>query len=256
MNTTILNQKEANMLERIVVRNGDFVTINDIYDEFKEENNKIELKKFASKMYKHGWFVRLKKGSYLVTNLTTRGYVGVSDYEIANALVKESYVSFGQALQFYGMYDQSLSIVTSIAIKHENSVKVQDVKYKYITVKNKYFYGWNHTRFNNKDIRIASKEKAIIDMLQFKRTISSIDMVLEKLIDFKNDFDNDLIIDHANRSTVTVQRILGFLLDIAKLNTNGIYVNKSAIYMSNDSSQFNAKWRLYYHEYFNQYLKK
>ncbi|MFH1959093.1 MAG: hypothetical protein ABIJ22_02075, partial [Patescibacteria group bacterium] len=179
--STILNQKEAELLNSLVIKYGDIVSIDQVYTEFDQYYSKVWLKKFVSKMLQKGWLIRLKRGQYLISNLDTRGYLSLSQYAIANALVKESYVSFGLALQYHGMFDQLLATATSVSLKRQQTVLVQNTKYKYIYTTGKFFYGWSAQRLDDREIRVASVEKALIDMLLFYRTTHSIDLVLEKL---------------------------------------------------------------------------
>ncbi|MBU0578763.1 hypothetical protein KJ628_02145 [Patescibacteria group bacterium] len=254
--STILNQKEAELLNSLVIKYGDIVSIDQVYTEFDQYYSKVWLKKFVSKMLQKGWLIRLKRGQYLISNLDTRGYLSLSQYAIANALVKESYVSFGLALQYHGMFDQLLATATSVSLKRQQTVLVQNTKYKYIYTTGKFFYGWSAQRLDDREIRVASVEKALIDMLLFYRTTHSIDLVLEKLSNYHQQIDFNLLIKYATLSTITVQKILGFLLDIAGLDTQGLQVNDSVVRMTAKSDVFNARWGLYYDAYFNQYLGK
>lgn len=254
MNTTILNKKEAEILETLLAEYGEIVSSTTIFSRFEGVYSKSYLKKMIVKLVDRGWLVRLKKGTYLITNLDTRGYVGVSQYLVANSLVVESYVSFGLALQYYGMFDQLLSTVSSISTKRHKTTLIQGINYRYIFTSNDYFYGWDTVRVGGHDVRIASKEKALIDMLQFHRSLVSVDMVIEKLLNHKDEIDNKKLIEFAKRSTVSVQRLLGFILDIVGLDASDLEVNDSAVKMTAESDQFNAKWRLYYDQHFNQYI--
>lgn len=254
MKNTILNQIDAEILELIQYHYGEVVTVEQIYSEFSEKYSQVYLKKVIHKLSKKGWLVRLKRGLYLIANLQTRGFAGGSQYLIANSLVKDSYVSFGLALQYYGMFDQMLATITSVSTKQHQTRKIQSIKYRYITTDKKYFYGWSVQQIGGSKIRIVDKEKALIDMLQFHRKTLSIDLVLEKLQNHSHKIDHRLLIKYVNKSNLSVQRTMGFLLDLVGVDTAEITVNEVSAKMTSTSDQFNAKWRLYYDQYFNKYL--
>jgi hypothetical protein len=67
--------------------------------------------------------------------------------------------------------------------------QVQGINYQFIETNQKNFYGWQKVRIEGKLVKIAVLEKAILDKLHFKRTIYSIDLVLEKLKEYKGDFN-------------------------------------------------------------------
>src|SRR4030042_3301193 len=103
-------------------------------------------------------------------------------------------------------------------------------------------------------VRIGTAEKAILDILNFKRTAHSIDLVLEKIREYRNTIDFSRLNEFSKKQSVTVKRVLGFLFDKADIDSSYLYnsVKKetSNSYMTKDSKLFNAKWRLYYHNHF------
>ena len=104
-------------------------------------------------------------------------------------------------------------------------------------------------------MKIATAEKAILDILNFERTINSVDLVLEKLKDYQGSIDIAELNKFGEKQSSAVQRILGFLFD--KAGIDSIYLHgltkgeSSSSRMTKDSKLFNAKWRLYYHKHFD-----
>jgi hypothetical protein len=64
-----------------------------------------------------------------------------TNYLIANTIGPQSFVSFDATIQFHGLFDQRLSKYRS-ASKKQYIEKIEEIKYKYITVKNKNFFGF------------------------------------------------------------------------------------------------------------------
>ena len=205
-------------------------------------------------MTKNGWLVRIKKGTYYITNLESRGFAGVSVLVIAQILFTESYVSFEAALQYHGVFEQHVRTVTSMCLKKKNNKTIQGITYRFIKMSKRNLYGWEETQIEGQIVKIATLEKAIIDMIRCDRSIHSLDLILEKLREHKDNFNFEKLIKFTGGQSTVVQKILGFLFDKAKLDSNSIYElvkhKKGASSMTKDSDIFSAKWNLYYHKHF------
>lgn len=251
---TILSQKESNLLQNLIIKYGVFVNFQQIYLELKKDLSRQEMRNLVSKLSCNGWLVRIKKGLYCIADLTSRGFIGASNLIIAQVLNQNSYISCEAALQHRNMFDQYLKIIASISLKAQRIVKVQDINYRFIKTGKKLFYGWEEARVEGKIIKIASAEKAILDILHFNRNIYSVDLVLEKLQEHTRDFNWEKLNQYSQKQSITVIRILGFLLDKIKADSSFLHSlvkkNKGSSYMIKDSRIFNAKWRLYYHKHF------
>ncbi len=246
---TILSEKELKLIEAIVERYGIIVTFSQICTILKHSISRQGIRNLASKLEKNGWFVRIKKGVYVITSLESRGFTALHAFKIAQVLVKDSYISFEAALQQHGMFDQYLSTIVSIALSRYSTEEIQKTRYKFIKVGKEHFYGWQEERVESYLIKIATPEKAILDILSFGRNTYSIDLVLEKLREHKDDINFERLNKFSEKQTVAVRRILGFLLDKLSIDSSHIYDRikglKNCSYMTKDSDKFNAKWRLY-----------
>lgn len=253
-NTTILSERESSLIENLIAKYGLIVNFDQVLRELSGEYSRQQARNLVSKMSRNGWLVRIKKGIYYIASLESRGFIGVSVFVIAGILLEESYVSFESALQYYGIFDQHIKIVSSVCLKKYTGKTIQGITYKFIKTSKKNFCGWQETRIEGQTVKVAILEKAILDMIRSKRSIYSLDLVLEKLKKYKNSFNFEKLWDLAQKQSITVQKILGFLLDKAEINSDSIYKllenNKGASFMTKDSRLFSAKWNLYYHNYF------
>jgi len=256
MKSTILSQKDAVLIENLIIKYGLFVNFEQIFSELRGEKSLQETKNIVGKLHRQGWLVRIKRGIYYISNLESRGSINISPIVIAQILVKDSYVSYEVALQNYGMFDQYLKTITSVSLKRVKTKEVQGINYKFIATNQSNYFGWKKFQIEGREVRIAEAEKAIMDILSFKRTISSIDLVLEKLREYKNNFNIEKINEFSEKQSITVKRILGFLMDKVNMDSDvicsQIKKTKSNSYMSKESRNFNAKWRLYYSDHFKQ----
>ncbi|TRZ77207.1 hypothetical protein D4R87_03220 [bacterium] len=256
MKSTILSQKDATLLENLIIKYGLFVNFEQIFSELRGEKSLQETKNIVGKLHRQGWLVRIKRGIYYISNLESRGSINISPIIIAQTLVEDSYVSCEAALQHYGMFDQYLKTIISISLKRFKTKEIQDTNYEFISTNRKNYFGWKKFQIEGKEVKIAEMEKAILDIISFRRTISSIDLVLEKLRDYKNNFNLDKLKKFSENQSTTTKRILGFLMDKVGMDSNEIYMTikkeKGSSFMDKDSQNFNAKWRLYYSDHFKQ----
>lgn len=253
---TILSEKELNLVENLIAEYGVIVAFEQIFSQVKNTLGRQGTRNLISKLVKNGWLVRLEKGVYYITTLESRGVANISEFIIAQTLMKDSYISFESALQYHKIFDQHIRMVISISLKRKKEKKIQGTIYSFIKANKSNYYGWEEAQIEGRMIKVATLEKAILDILAFKRTAHSIDLVLEKLGEYKNNFNWKRLNDLSRNQSVTVQRILGFLLDKAGIESENLEksVEKSkgrSSCMTKDSNRFNAKWRLYYHSHFD-----
>lgn len=254
--STILSQKESELLENLIAKIGLFITFEQVFKELNSLMSRQEIRNLVSKLAKNGWLVRIKKGAYYITTLESRGSFNISNFIIAQILSADSYISRESALQHYGMFDQHLKTITSISLKRIAKKEIQGIIFEFIAVDKNNFYGWNEFNIDGRLVKIATIEKAILDMLNFKRTIYSIDLILEKLKNYQDSIDIAKLNEFSRKQSITAQRILGFLFDKAGIDSNYLYNlikgKFSNSRMAKDSKLFSAKWRLYYHNHFNK----
>lgn len=248
--STILSQKEAELLENLIAKIGLLITFEQVVKEADSSMSRQEIRNLASKLVQNGWLVRIKKGTYYITTLESRGSFNVSNFIIAQVLSADSYISCESALQHYGMFDQYLKTVTSVSLKKISKKEIQGTTFEFITTSGDKFYGWKEVKMEGRSVKIATAEKAILDMLNFKRTIYSVDLISEKLKDYQGSIDIAKLNEFSKKQSVTVKRILGFLFDKTGIDSSYIYNltkgKSSNSHMTGDSKLFNAKWRLYY----------
>lgn len=256
MNRISLTDIELEVLETAMIEFGAVVTFDQLRSLLDEDVQYTRIR--VSKLVKQSWLKRIKKGIFVISDLSTRGKLSISPSAIVNLLVEEAYISFETALQFHGLYDQLLTNINSVSLKQYKSTVVDGYTYTFIKTQQQYFYGWDSHSVDGQKVKIASAEKALIDLIQFHRGRYSTNLVLEKLDTFKNDIDQDKLIGYTLKANLTIQRILGFLLDCVGMNSERIYSavkNRKSVSLISDSenNKYNHKWKLYYDQHFAKY---
>jgi predicted transcriptional regulator of viral defense system len=225
---SILTKTQADILNEVTLRYGDIITFDQIVEVFGETYSRDYLKQVVSRLVKNGWLVRLRKGEYFVTDLSNLGHTSLSVYFLANYFVRDSFVSFAQALQYHGMHDQLLSTVVSLSLSQHPPVQMAGVTYRYVKTQPRYFFGYEEVRVDGRMVRIATAEKALIDMIQFHRTDGAIALVVEKLSDYRDELDLNRLAAYLARSNRITRKIFGELLRQAGFEQEALQVRKMA----------------------------
>jgi len=250
---TILSKTDSRLLEEVVLAYGQVATASQLQKIFGQTYSRWnDRKKRISFLAKAGWLVRIKRGMYLVvTDLSSLAAGNVSNLVISNALNNRSYVSFANALNWYGMFDQLTKSVDAVTIARARTYRFQNTEFRFFRVKEKLFFGFSKERVNGKIVNIAEKEKIVLDYLSLRRNAATVTLVFEKLKEYKDTFDFSKMINYAKVYSLTSQRNLGFLLDRISVSTDALYEmarkKKTGFSkMHGNAKAFNAKWRLYY----------
>ena len=164
------------------------------YKNYANINQKISLE------CKNGKLTRIKRGLYsddLINDIEV----------IANLCYAPSYISFEYALSYYGLIPEYVSTLTSaIYGKKNNKVyKLDNAIFEYNSIPNKVFSKGILLKENQKGLnyKIASKEKALCDMLYLKypvRIIKDLKYLLfedlrideDELFSLDKDFINEI----------------------------------------------------------------
>ncbi|MBI9047006.1 MAG: hypothetical protein JEZ06_21140 [Anaerolineaceae bacterium] len=254
-----MTNNELNALENALIQYGAVVTFNQLASLFND--NREYAKKRINKLTTQGWLKRIKKGIFAMSDLSSRGTLSISHIAVVNHLVAEAYISLETALQHHGIYDQLLSNITALSLRQYKTTVIDGMAYNFIKTRQEYFYGWEIHSIDGQSVKIASVEKALIDLIQFHRSRYSTDLVLEKLIEFKQNIDLHKLDDYALKANLTTRRIMGFLMDCVGIDTNNLYQSVlkrksiSAISRS-EVNLYNSKWKLNYDQHFSQYTQK
>ena len=155
------------------------------------------------------------------------------------------------------MLDQLTDKTISVSLKMYKTVKLGNTEYNFIKTKNKLFFGWQEIILDNKTARIATAEKALVDIINFHKSKYSVDLVIEKLQEYKNNLDIARLNEYLSKMSLTTIKIFGFIFDFLGMNSSQLHkltkVKRGTHWMFAKDEKFNAKWRLYYDAYFDKY---
>ncbi|MDO9399765.1 MAG: hypothetical protein Q7T79_03730 [bacterium] len=251
MKNTILSEKDAKIIEKVILKVGKIASIKDLIKIFNKEYSHSSAHNRIQALSRAGWFVRIKKGLYIIIeNLSSRSVNDMSLLAISQALNKDSYISLDMALNYYGMFDQYSKNITAINLRLSKNYKFQNNNFKFIKIAKKYYFGFTQIRIDGKIINIATKEKALLDYLYLDNSFYSASLFFEKLKEHKKDIDFAKLEEYSLRFGISIQRKVGLSLDELNISSDKL-LNNSKKYsgysrFTKESKKFNAKWRLYY----------
>lgn len=255
---TVLSKNDLQLLESMVIRHGKIVEVSDLKRDVEQQlgqrySDQV-LRNRLSDLTKKGWLVRLRRGTYLiVTDISALGMSDISDFVIAAAFNSNAYVSFEGALQYYGMFDQKLSTIDSVTTGRNRTYKVEGNKtYRFLHIQDDLFFGSEDVQISGagRAIKMADREKALLDMLYYRSDTLTASLVLEKLRDYQGDIDLKKLQYYALHYSTSTVRKVGFLLDQLGEDSGLLFSDKikenSYSKLGSNAKTFNAKWRLYY----------
>lgn len=257
MKRTTLAVKDGELLEVLIAKYGKVATAKQIEAEAKDTWDYQQTHNRIQQLIKNGWLVRIKRGLYAINDLSGRGFISVSPYVIAGLLVEDSYVSFEAALNYQGKFDQFVKQFTSVSLKQFKTTDLESIQYRFIKTQENFFVGWEQVEIENMTARIASAEKALVDLIHFRTGKYVVDLVIEILQTYKEDLNIEKLVQFASLASQKTVKVFGLLFDLLGWNSYELLKlvinNRSTHWISANDKTFNAKWRLYYNEYFNNY---
>lgn len=253
MKKTILSKKDLEVLERIIARYAYIVSFEEMQALFKEYSYD-ELNQRIKFLINRGWLIRVKRGFYAVANLESHSFSNVSPLVVSQIFVPNSYVSFEFALSHHGFFDQLPKRITTVTSLKSKTYQFQNLDYKFVKAKPEMMTGFIELSIEGQRARVAEIEKALLDFLHFRKDTYTIDLVIEKLKEVKNEIDPRKLAKYARLYPVTIQRRFGFLLDLVSIQSEELYnrLKKTPGFakLTRSSNIFNAKWRIYYEDRF------
>ena len=195
--------------------------------------NKDYVKTLLYRLHKRGLITRIEKGKYSLYD---------DSLIFSSYIITPSYFSLWTALRYYNLTQQQpldLFVISPISRK---PIKLKNEKIFFS--KTKHMYGYKKLRYEDFDIFMAEKEKAIIDSLLFKLPIQDIyyaietgELDLKKVVDLANKTKNKSLI---KRLGYLLEKKTGKIFNLKPIDNNYILLD----YLSKKSGEKNTKWKL------------
>jgi len=158
-----LSKREALVLTRLAAGGKTVITIEDI--ETTLDISYEQAKKVANSLVKKKWLDRLKGGTYLIVPLEAgeEGRYTEHEFVIASYLADPMYISYWSALNYHDLTEQVPTTVFSATTEKVPEREIHGVTYKFVTVTEDKFFGYEKTDVSSHKVNIATPEKAVVD---------------------------------------------------------------------------------------------
>jgi len=157
--TMNIKRGDMTVLEQFGIVPFDYITLKNVLGGYRYPGNKV------SKMEQSGELIRLKKGLFVVSPKMHRMTISLD--LIANHLYGPSYVSFENALSFYGLIPERVHNTRSMTLKRARSFATPLGNFDYISAPQDYFRIGIRQEIVSDSFAylIASPGKAICDLI-------------------------------------------------------------------------------------------
>jgi predicted transcriptional regulator of viral defense system len=143
-----------------------------------------------------------------------------------------------------------LSVVESVTAERARKFDFQNTIIKFSKIKKEYYFGFSKKRIGLGFVEIADPEKAILDMIYFRKSAYNLDLIWETLKTYRSNFNFQKLKNYTTNFNDSVLRQIGFIMDNLSINTDDLYESvkgkNSYTRMTENSNKFNRKWRLYF----------
>lgn len=158
-----LSRREALTLTRLASQGKTIITIKDI--ETAIESSYSEAKKVANNLVNKRWLDRLKSGTYLIVPLAAgeKGEYTEHEFVIASNLADDMYISYWTALNHHGLTEQVPMTVFAATTSRVPERRIHGVTYRFITLTESKYFGYQPVAINSHRVNVASVEKALVD---------------------------------------------------------------------------------------------
>jgi len=158
-----LSKREALALTRLAAEGKSIITISDIQESL--DISYESAKKIANNLVQKKWLDRLKSGTYLIVPLEAgeEGRYTEHEFVIASYLADSMYISYWTALNHHSLTEQIPTTVFAATTEKVPEREVHGVTYKFVTVTEDKFFGYEKTDISSQKVDIATPEKAIVD---------------------------------------------------------------------------------------------
>lgn len=245
-NRGALSKKESFILSDLARKDKNIFTIKDLkaYDK--------TAKKISHSLMKKKWILQLKRGLFVVVPLDAgtkgAGAYAVPDLTVPQYLVKNYYISYGSALNYHGFSEQLFREIFVATDKAKKPVRLVDSKIIFVHLSNKKFFGIEKIKIEGKEVKIADKEKTIIDCLEKPQYCGGIEEIAKAIYFNFEELNLDALITSGEKiGNSCVLKRLGYLLEKLKGITIKAKLSKNYCWLDplgKKKGQYNSKWKI------------
>lgn len=213
-----LSKGETFLLAKLSSGGKNFITVDDIEETLECSHDNA--KRIASDLAKKKWLERVERGKYIIVPLEAgeKGLYTEHEYLVASQLISPYYVGYWSALNFHHLTEQVPYTVFVATTKKKKSKNLHGVDYKFVTLTEGKFFGWEEYDMSGGKVKISSPEKTLIDSLDRLEYSGGLEEVSKALKNAEDNISKEKLVDYALRlDNGSVIKRLIYLLDLLEI---------------------------------------
>lgn len=160
---------------------------------------------------------QIEKGKYLLVPAKAgiEGYWSEEPWAIVPHLVETYYIGFLSAMSYWNMTEQIPIMVFVAVAKQKDDLEFGGLKFKFVKLSSKKFFGYVKEKNNTAEFNISSKEKTIVDGLTHPEYCGGLTEVTKAMWTARKEIDWRKVLAMTKQIGVSATlRRLGYLLSI------------------------------------------
>lgn len=176
--------------------------------------------KIASILCEKKWLERLKSGSYQIIPLEggPKRVSEMNPYVIGSLLDEPYFFSYATAHTHYGFSSQVYPTLFIALTRQRRTLSLKSTQIQFVALFSPKFFGFTEVEIMGEKVKMAEKEKALLDALDKPQYAGGIEEVFGAFSRAKGKIDFEKLVEYAFRfKTTSLLQRLGFLFDFLKI---------------------------------------
>jgi len=130
-----------------------------------------------------GYIMKLRNGWYCFTDIEKGEHF---TFFVANRIYNPSYISLESALSYHHIIPEAVYSTCSVTTNKTMTFDTKIGEFRYNTLKANLFFGYEITNFDEKPVKIAYPEKALLDFLYLRKQYNTDNEFIELRFSLEN----------------------------------------------------------------------
>jgi predicted transcriptional regulator of viral defense system len=251
-----LSNSESLLLASLSAKGKKIFTLKDVQAELNCSYSSA--KDLTKSLVRKKWIINLIRGVYLIVPLEAgiKSIYTEHEFVIGSHLISPYYIAYWSALNFHNLTEQTPFTIFVATTKRAGSRQVLGLKYRFVTLYEKKFFGFTNVQIGSNRVNISDLEKTLADAFDHPEYCGGIGEVSKCLWNGRNNISLEKLISNAKKmGNSTVIKRAGFLLDSLGIEYNEDLTQKMRRMLSSGMSildptqprrgHYSTKWNLF-----------
>lgn len=209
----------------------------------------IKSSQWFKRLEEKGFIKEVEKGKYLLLGFQPQRVLS-EPFFIGVKIHIPSYISFWSALNFYGFTEQVPKTIFIATTKRKNDVVFEGVRFRYIRLSSRKFFGYIQEKSGELSYLIAEPEKALIDSMDQPRYAGGMEEISKCIYNARDDIKGKKLIEYARTfGNKALNSRLGFIIEKIGMKAGKLLQSISRPYVKLDPQKKNSniwdkKWHV------------